>query len=96
LWQSGSREFVASRSTASTDDASKESSQAHANHTIDMSGAVRPLKNQRRRTCAQSTSIAAMVWLARLCVLILNPILPGARSTRSSPDPASSGILAML
>jgi hypothetical protein len=84
LWQSDSREFVASRSTASTDNASKESSHTHANQMIDMSGAVVPMvRNQRCRTSARSTSIAAGVRLARLCVLIFE--------TQSCPAPGPPG-----
>jgi hypothetical protein len=53
---------------------SPENNQAHTNQTIDMSGAVIPLmRNQRCRTPARSISIAAIVRLARLCVLIFEP-----------------------
>ena len=58
---------MATRSTASIDDSSNESSQAHANQMIDMSGAV------SRRSPKRSFSVAAVVRLARLCVLIFEP-----------------------
>jgi hypothetical protein len=47
--------------------------QAHANQTIDMSGAV------RRQSSMRSVFIAGTVRLARLCVLIVNPF-PARRS----------------
>lgn len=50
-------------------------------------------RNQRSRIPARSISVAEVIRLARLCVLILNPILPGARSTGTSPDLASSRTL---
>ena len=57
--------------------------QAHANQMIDMSGAV------RRRKSARSVLIAEIIRLARLCVLIVNPI-PARRSIHL--DLAGSGI----
>jgi len=58
--------------------------QPHANQMIDMSGAV------RRRISARSVLIAEKLRLARLCVLIVNPI-PARRSFHL--DLAGSGIL---
>jgi hypothetical protein len=57
--------------------------QAHANQMIDMSGAV------RRRISERSMLIAEIFRLARLCVLIVNPI-PARRSIHL--DLAGSGI----
>jgi len=57
--------------------------QPHANQMIDMSGAV------RRRISARSVLIAEKLRLARLCVLIVNPI-PARRSIHL--DLAGSGI----
>lgn len=57
---------------------------AHANQMIDMSGAV------RRRISARSVLTAEIIRLARLCVLIVNPI-PARRSVHlTSPDLAST------
>jgi hypothetical protein len=84
---------VASRSFALHDASSRGRNHAHANQTIDMSGAVSPLANQRCRIPTQSICVAGVVRLARLCVLIeLNP----ARRTvhMTSPDIASSSTLA--
>jgi hypothetical protein len=52
--------------------------QSHANQMIDMSGAV------TRQNLSRSVSIAETVRLARLCVLIVNPI-PARRSVHPGP-----------
>jgi len=57
--------------------------QTHANQMIDMSGAF------RRQSSARSVFIAGTIRLARLCVLIVNPI-PARRSIHM--DLAGSGI----
>ena len=62
---------------------SQTRNQTHANQMIDMSGAV------RRRISPRSILIARIFRLARLCVLIVNPI-PARRSIHL--DLAGSGI----
>ena len=74
---------MASRKVASWGVLPPETNHAHANQMIDMSGAV------RRRSPARSVFIAGSIRLARLCVLIVNPILP-RRSIHM--DLAGSGI----
>ena len=70
--------------TAICDSLSQTRNQTHANQMIDMSGAV------RRRISPRSILIARIFRLARLCVLIVNPI-PARRSIHL--DLAGSGIL---
>ena len=74
---------MAFRSVSDCDFLSLAHNQAHANQMIDMSGAV------RRRNSARSVLIAGIIRLARLCVLIVNPI-PARRSIHL--DLAGSGI----
>ena len=69
--------------TTVCDSSSQKRNQTHANQMIDMSGAV------RRRNSARSKLIAEIIRLARLCVLIVNPI-PARRSIHL--DLAGSGI----
>jgi hypothetical protein len=78
-------------------------SQPHVNQTIDMRGAVTPLAVARLKRALKAEPVCPILSsrfvllircerLARLCVL-MNPILPGARSTRTWPAYASLRVL---
>ncbi|HEY1580164.1 MAG TPA: hypothetical protein VGF82_24120 [Terracidiphilus sp.] len=75
---------MATQSVLPDDTSSREENHAHANQMIVMNGAV------RRRMSARFIFVAAIIRLARLCVLISEPL------SCPAPDPqdlAGSGIL---
>ena len=102
--RSESREFVATLSCAPRDaSASLRRSHAHANQMIDMRGAVTPLAVACAKRDLEAEPVRLIISsrpvllircerLARLCVL-MNPILPGARSIGTWPAYASLSVL---